>query len=62
MELEQLETSSMIPGLHAFDLEHEIISKYNRYRFKFFDRYTFLNLNFDRWKFKFQILSDRNLN
>ena len=47
-ELEQLETSSMIPGLHAFDLEHEIISKYNRYRFEFFDRYTFLNLKFDR--------------
>ena len=38
----------MIPGLHVFDLEHEIISKYNRYRFEFFDRYTFLNLNFDR--------------
>ena len=52
----------MIPGLHAFDLEHEVISIYNRYRFEFFYRYTFLNLNFDRWKFKFQILSDRNLN
>ena len=52
----------MIPDLHAFDLEHGIISKHNRYRFKFFDRYTFLNLNFDRWKFKFQILSDRILN
>ena len=52
----------MTPGLHAFDQEHGIISKYNRYRFKFFDRYTFLNLNFDRWKFKFQILSDRILN
>ena len=52
----------MIPGLYVFDLEHKIIEKDNRYRFKFFDRYTFLNLNFDRWKFKIQILSDRNLN
>ena len=42
----------MIPDLNVFDLEHKSIEKYNRYRFKFFDRYTFLNLNFDRWEFK----------
>ena len=52
----------MIPGLHPFDLDHQINIKCDRYRFKFFDRYRFLNLNFDRWKFKFQILFDKNLN
>ena len=52
----------MIPVLYALDLEHKIILKYNRYGFKYYDRYTFLNSNCDRWKFKFQILLDRNLN
>ena len=51
-ELEQMLTSSMIPVLYSFDLDHQINIKCDRYRFQIFDRYIFLNLNFDRWKFQ----------
>ena len=42
----------MIHELYSFDLEHRFNIKSDRYRFQFFDRYRFLNLNFDRWKFQ----------
>ena len=38
----------MIPELYALDLDHQINVKIKIKEFLFFDRYRFLNLNFDR--------------
>ena len=43
----------MIPGLYAFDLEHKIIENITVKDLNF-DRYIFLNLNFEVGNLKFK--------
>ena len=45
----------MIPGLYIFDLEYQFNIKYNRYRFKFFDRYYIFEFEF--WPLEISNLS-----